>query len=139
MYKDLNHLSSAEINTLMQRYYDGEAVTKLAKEYQVSVRNSELYKLFPPEVCEDELCEYCGENLVRDRLSKASVTWGYKDSDLYCPICHHRHIIPDVDAKIALRKNGFGRNTGSSKSKLRIHKKENLWTFMVFLLNKRCS
>ena len=90
MYKDLNHLSSAEIKTLMQRYYDGEAVTKLAKEYQLSVRTSELYKLFPPEVCEDELCEYCGENLVRDRLSKASITWGYKDSDLYCPICHHR-------------------------------------------------
>ena len=90
MYKDLNHLSSAEINTLMQRYYDGEAVTKLAKEYQLPVRTSELYKLFPPEVCEDELCEYCGENLVRDRLSKASITWGYKDSDLYCPICHHR-------------------------------------------------
>lgn len=51
-YKDLNHLSSAEIKTLMQRYYDGEAVTKLAKEYQLSVRTSELYKLFPPEVCE---------------------------------------------------------------------------------------
>ena len=26
MYKDLNHLSDAEIETLMQRYYSGEAV-----------------------------------------------------------------------------------------------------------------
>lgn len=48
MYKDLNHLSDTEIETLMQRYYSGEAVTKLLKEYQLSVRTAELYKLFPP-------------------------------------------------------------------------------------------
>lgn len=90
MYKDLNHLSDTEVETLMQRYYSGEAVTKLLKEYQLSIRTAELYKLFPPEVCEDDICEYCEEYLVRDRLSKASMAWGYKDSDMYCPICHHR-------------------------------------------------
>lgn len=90
MYKNLNHLSDAEIRTLMQRYYHGEAVTKLIKEYQLSVHASELYKLFPPKVCEDDFCEYCGENLVWDRLSKASISFGYQDSDLYCPLCQHR-------------------------------------------------
>ena len=48
MPKDLNHLSDAEVETLMQRYYAGEAVTKLLKEYHLSVRTAELYKLFPP-------------------------------------------------------------------------------------------
>ena len=61
MYKDLNHLSDTEIEALMQRYYSGEAVTKLLKEYQLSIRTAELYKLFPPEVCEDDICEYCEE------------------------------------------------------------------------------
>lgn len=90
MYRDLNHLSEDEIKVLMQRYYSGEAVTKLIKEYQLTVRSAELYKLFPAEVCREHVCEYCGEYLIRDRLSKSAMTWGQKDADMYCPICHHR-------------------------------------------------
>lgn len=90
MYKDLNHLSDTEIEALMQRYYGGETVTKLIKEYQLSVRTADLYKLFPPEVYEDEICEYCEEYLVRDRLSKTASAWRRNDSDMYCPICNHR-------------------------------------------------
>lgn len=90
MYKDLNHLSDAEIEVLVQRYYAGEAVTKLIKEYQLSVRTADLYKLFPPEVSEEYACEYCDEYLVRDRQSKTAIVWGNSKADLYCPICHHR-------------------------------------------------
>lgn len=90
MPKDLNHLSDAEIETLIQRYYAGEAATKLIKEYHLSVRATELYKLFPPEVCKNEICEYCGEYLVRDRLSKTASAWGRSNSDMYCPACNHR-------------------------------------------------
>lgn len=43
MGKDLSHLTSEEIETLMRRYYDGEAVSKLIKEYNISVHASELY------------------------------------------------------------------------------------------------
>ena len=50
MQKDLGHLSSEEIEALMQRYYNGEAASRLIKEYKLSVRAAELYKLFPPEV-----------------------------------------------------------------------------------------
>ena len=59
MGKDLSHLTSEEIETLMRRYYDGEAVSKLIKEYNISVHASELYKLFPPEVYQNYSCEYC--------------------------------------------------------------------------------
>lgn len=90
MYKDLNHLADAEIETLMERYYNGETVSKLIKEYQLAVRSSELYKLFPPEVREDDVCEYCDEYLVRDRLSKNAASWAQSDSDWYCPICNHK-------------------------------------------------
>ena len=48
MGKDLSHLTSEEIEILMQRYYDGEAISKLIKEYSISAHASELYKLFPP-------------------------------------------------------------------------------------------
>jgi len=90
MTKKLDHLSDTEIETLMQRYYAGEAVTKLLKEYHLSVRAAELYKLFPPEVCKDEICEYCEEYLVRDRLSKTASAWKRINSDMYCPVCNHR-------------------------------------------------
>lgn len=90
MYKDLKHLSDTEIETLMKRYYGGEAVSNLIKEYQLSVRTAELYQLFPPEVCEDEMCEYCDEYLVRNRVSKTASTWMRSDFEMYCPICGHR-------------------------------------------------
>lgn len=90
MYKNLDHLSDDEVKTLIKRYYEGEAVAKLVKEYHLAIHASELYKLFPPKICADEFCKYCGENLVRDRLSKTAITYGFKNSDMYCPICHHR-------------------------------------------------
>ena len=97
MYKDLTHLSDSEVEILIQRYYNGEAVSKLIEEYQLLVPVAGFYKLFPPEVCQDEICEYCEEFLVRDRLSKghsrpfrSSAVWGFNDSKLYCPLCHHR-------------------------------------------------
>lgn len=90
MPRNLNHLSDSEIDTLMERYYAGEAVTKLLKEYHLSVHTSGLHLLFPPEICKEEICEYCGEYLVRDRLSKTAVTWGRSNSEMYCPLCKHR-------------------------------------------------
>lgn len=90
MHKNLKHLSTHEIELLMQRYYNGESVTQLIKEYQLSVRTSELYKLFPPETITDEFCEYCNEQLVRDRISKNAQRWAYRDADMYCPLCQHR-------------------------------------------------
>ena len=44
MEKNLDHLTSEEIETLMQRYYAGESVSKLTKEYGISVCSSNLYK-----------------------------------------------------------------------------------------------
>ena len=69
MEKNLDHLTSEEIETLMQRYYAGESVSKLTKEYGISVRSSDLYKLFPPEVFPNYICEYCDEPLVINRPS----------------------------------------------------------------------
>lgn len=90
MPTNLNHLSEAEIETLMQRYYAGETVSKLLKEYHLSVRPAELFRLFPREICKDKICEYCKEHLVRDRLSKTASTWWRSNSDIYCPVCNHR-------------------------------------------------
>ena len=90
MQKDLGHLSSEEIEALMQRYYNGEAASRLIKEYKLSVRAAELYKLFPPEVYPNYSCEYCDEFLVINRPSKATKDFPKYERDLYCPICGHK-------------------------------------------------
>ena len=50
MHEDLGHLSFEEVEALMQHYYNGETASRLIKEYNISVRVAELYKIFPPEV-----------------------------------------------------------------------------------------
>lgn len=90
MEKTLDHLTFTEVETLMQRYYAGESASKLAKEYGISVRSSELYKLFPPEVYPNYTCEYCDEPLVINRPSKTRKNAPKYERDLYCPICGHK-------------------------------------------------
>ena len=95
MSKDLNHLSNIEIEALMQRYYNGESITNLINEYHLSVRTNELYKLFPPKVCQNEICKYCKEPLVRNRLSKTANKWEHNDFNIYCPLCNHKPYEPN--------------------------------------------
>ena len=90
MEKNLDHLTSEEIETLMQRYYAGESVSKLTKEYGISVCSSNLYKLFPPEVFPNYICEYCDEPLVINRPSKTMKNLPKYERDLYCPVCGHK-------------------------------------------------
>lgn len=90
MKKNLSHLTSEEIETLMQRYYAGEAVSKLTKEYDISVHSSQLYKLFPPEVFKNYICKYCDKPLVINRPSKTMKNFPKHQQDLYCPICGHK-------------------------------------------------
>lgn len=90
MEKNLEHLTSEQIECLMQRYYAGESASKLVKEYNISAHGSELYKLFPPEVFPDYICEYCDEPLVINRPSKTRKNSPKYKEGLYCPICGHR-------------------------------------------------
>ena len=88
MDEKLSHLSAEEVKTLRNRYYQGESTNKLIKEYGISARPNNLYKLFPPEEVE-EFCEYCGVQLVRNCVSKSAYQWR-NDSDIYCPVCGHK-------------------------------------------------
>lgn len=90
MRKDLSHLTPEEVESLMRRYYGGETVSKLTKEYSISVHASELYKLFPPEVFQNYTCEYCDEFLVINRPPKMMKDAPKYKRDLYCPICGHK-------------------------------------------------
>jgi len=93
MYKNLSHLSQEEIDVLMQRYYDGESITTLLKEYSLNVHASDLFRLFPPEVHADYICDYCGSALVIDRKSKSNKNASRHQYELYCPFCGHKPFV----------------------------------------------
>lgn len=84
-----NDLTPQQVDELIRRYYRGESAKSLIAEYELDVHPRLLYSLFPPEVIE-EVCEYCGTNLVKTRESRASLS-GYRRIDnKSCPICQHR-------------------------------------------------
>lgn len=104
MFNDLKHLSQEDVNRLMERYYDGENVKKLIKEYNINVAPNCLVKLFPPLKVDNYLCEYCKTNLVMERLSKSFKYIERHESEFYCPNCYHRPYIKNCQCKNCLEK-----------------------------------
>lgn len=86
----LEHLSETQVETLIERYYGGESVKNLLAEFQISVLPAKLYTLFPPEICKNEVCKYCGSFLIRNRLSKTAGRRMRDNADMYCPTCGHK-------------------------------------------------
>lgn len=88
---ELNHLEEDEIRELMKSYYTNTHKNDdLIEKYNLNVRNTELYKVFPPIVYEDKFCIYCKSNMITERPSKSN----YYINDLnkigvYCPNCKH--------------------------------------------------
>lgn len=105
--KDLKHLSADEVNTLMSRYYDGESASHLIAEYNISAHASELYKLFPPEVFPDYICEYCGEPLVIDRPSKTRKMRQDMNENCIALFVDTGHFNQIVDVKTVLRRSNY--------------------------------
>lgn len=81
----LSHLSVDQIDELIKRYYNNEKVNDLINEFNIKCLGSELVKLFPPEILEDILCEYCNTPMIRKRVSKTSKP----TNKIYCPKCNH--------------------------------------------------
>ena len=89
-YDPLNHLTKEQVESLMQRYYDGESTYALIDEYNLKVSPNALYCAFPPKEL-DFSCEYCGTNLIQKRVSKSSYPRSDKYiRDAFCPRCKHK-------------------------------------------------
>lgn len=87
MNEKMSHLSEAQINDLMDRYYAGEKATALLSEFQIQTTVSRLPSLFPPQVHE-ETCIYCNDvHLISKRLGKTALS--YRSNSPKCPQCGH--------------------------------------------------
>ena len=76
-----------QIESLMNKYYNGVKASDIIKEYNIDTTSSKLYTLFPPIICEDIICPVCNEPMYKERDSKSSYSWNKKKP--FCAICGH--------------------------------------------------
>jgi len=86
-----SHLSDEQIEELMVRYYAGDDVAELIKEFRLCITPGRIYTLFPPIVREDlNCCPYCIIHLIQKRVSKSAVRTGYEIPSPHCTSCGHK-------------------------------------------------
>lgn len=87
IHEKLGHLTMLQIESLMNKYYNGVKASDIIKEYNIDTTSSKLYTLFPPIICEDIICPVCNEPMYKERDSKSSYSWNKKKP--FCAICGH--------------------------------------------------
>ena len=87
IHEKLRHLTMLQIESLMNKYYNGVKASDIIKEYNIDTTSSKLYTLFPPIICEDIICPVCNEPMHKERDSKSSYSWNKKKP--FCAICGH--------------------------------------------------
>ncbi len=107
----IRHLNSKQIDELIHRYYSGDAVSELIRDYKVPVSPSNLYRLFPPLELE-EICPYCDEFMVAPYPPKSTFDGTLNQGK--CPKCSHTNAdgcpcsncreIEDQNRRIALQQ-----------------------------------
>lgn len=83
----LVHLSHEEIAQLINRYFEGETVAKLTKEFKIKTTANLIYTLFPP-VKSEETCEYCEATIVYPWKSKSN-SERLDINKKFCINCNH--------------------------------------------------
>lgn len=87
IHEKLRHLTMLQIESLMNKYYNGVKASDIIKEYNIDTTSSKLYTLFQPIICEDIICPVCNEPMYKERDSKSSYSWNKKKP--FCAICGH--------------------------------------------------
>lgn len=87
IHEKLRHLTMLQIESLMNKYYNGVKASDIIKEYNIDTTSSKLYTLFLPIICEDIICPVCNEPMYKERDSKSSYSWNKKKP--FCAICGH--------------------------------------------------
>ena len=87
IHEKLRHLTMLQIESLMNKYYNGVKASDIIKEYNIDTTSSKLYTLFPPIICEDIICPVCNEPMYKERDSKSSYSWNKKKP--FCAMCGH--------------------------------------------------
>lgn len=86
--KEIEHLSSEEIEELYEMYISGTKNQELIELFDIDINPNKLIKIFPPIEHKDILCPYCQVSMFTKRKSKSS----YDEADIVCLKCKHKKI-----------------------------------------------
>lgn len=85
LHPAIEHLSSADIETLTAEYLAGEKVSVLISRFKIQCAASQLRKVLPSRVL-DQSCAVCSGVMVQDLPSRSYPTSSCK---IYCSACSH--------------------------------------------------
>lgn len=80
-----SHLSSEENTELLKKYYDGQNIEQLIKEYNIDTSTSTLSSTFQLIKTPEKICKYCNSEMYYVPPSKSAQ---YK-KEYICKICFH--------------------------------------------------
>jgi hypothetical protein len=83
----LEHLDAKALQDLISRYYAGENVAALLKEFNIACRTGALWSYFPPDEAGRD-CPMCNAPLVVPHLSRTGARWK-RASPARCAACLH--------------------------------------------------
>ncbi|MBL1320707.1 MAG: hypothetical protein COA63_006550 [Methylophaga sp.] len=86
----LKKLGETKLKELISRYYSSEKISDLIEEFQLDIKISGLYKLFPLKELKDNKCAYCNIALKQRYPSRSSLK--YNQPIAFCGTCEHRDI-----------------------------------------------
>ena len=89
MNKDFSHLTPTQLIELRDRYYAGEVVKELEKEYDLSFSLSSRISRLPPLQYFDRPCPYCAVPMVSTCLSRSKRHLDWMAHSIHCPSCGH--------------------------------------------------
>lgn len=85
----LSHLKITEIKELLKKYYNNSnTIATLIENYNLDIKLNEFYKILPPIVFQDIICERCQSNMIAKRPSKSNMNNPLK---IKCSNCHHNN------------------------------------------------
>ncbi len=89
--KSIHPLSTELIEELMGRYYAGERVSDLIREFGLIVSPPNITSLFPKITLEDVVCQFCNVPMTLDPPSRAALCKkNVRTAIPYCQKCGHQ-------------------------------------------------
>lgn len=90
IHPDLSHLTVDQTEVLAARYYAGEKIAVLRREFQIKGEQRNLHKLLPPMINKIYACPNCGGKLILPRGHR-NIRPAQESSDSWrCVQCNHK-------------------------------------------------
>ena len=83
------HLSDAQVNDLIKRYFKGEKIVLLIKEFKIECVQNNFNKYLPQVLDPKIKCLSCGSQMAKKLVCRSNLF--YEDEILKCTKCQHIH------------------------------------------------